>query len=435
MSELQFPKDFLWGASISAHQVEGGVSNDWTQWEAQNAEKWASELNAKQNYGCGPLSPDEWAAAEPYVRDPLNYISGDALRHYEKGEEDIKLAQKLGIQALRFSVEWSRIEPEEGVVDEAAVEHYVKFTRKLINSGIQPIVTLHHFTNPLWFANEGGWERHDSSDKFTRYVRILVEALHAAGVTGVKYIVINEPEVYAMQGWGFGVWPPEKKNYFKSYKVMTNLIHAYSASYEAIKEIDPIAQVTASNHIIDFEPKKGVFYPLNKLAIATGNLLFARRFQKSTEDKRDFTALNHYLHCVVDVSKIYSNRGLFKNDSSEPRTDMGWYVNPPSLYRVLMNMPKDKPILITENGFALRDDTKREQYLVEYLKEVHHAIRGGAPVIGYCHWSLLDGFEWPITGWWGKFGLVAVNRKTMARSPKPSALLYKRIAAKNSLPD
>jgi len=436
MAKLQFPDEFLWGAAMSAHQVEGGNKNDWTEWEEKNAARWARELTLKKaDFGCGPLTPSEWAAAEQEIQNPANYRSGAGVDHYNRWQEDITLAKSLNLSALRFSVEWSRVQSSADTFDQAAIDHYVDLAKELVRQNITPIITMHHFTNPLWFVELGGWESKNAPKLFAEYVKQMTMAFKDAGVVGARYILFNEPELYAMQAWAFGVWPPEKKNYFTAYHVTSHFITAHKLSYDTIKTIDPEAQVTSTDHLIDFEPKRNIAHPINKLAIWLGNWLFANRFRMQTTKYQDFIALNQYLHCVVDVTKILKNRGLFKNDMSEPRTDMGWFVHPSSMYRVLAKLPRKKPILIAENGFALRDDTKRELYLKQTLIEVHQAIQEGVPVVGYLHWSLLDGFEWPIAGWWAQFGLVAVDRMTMQRIPKPSAKLYANIISTNSLSD
>lgn len=428
---VTFPEGFLWGAATSAHQVEGGMDNDWTEWELANAERLADEASPRLDYGCGPLRAEEWLRVRNPAKDFTNYLSGDGIDHVHRWREDIELASSLGLRALRYSVEWSRIQPDADLVENRWIHHYIGRAIAMRELGIEPIITLHHFTNPKWFSRLGGWERPEAPHVFQHYVSNMAVAAADAGLDSVHWVVANEPELYATKGWVFGDWPPNKKFSPKSQKVIKHFAEAHKRSRDTIKAVDPTAMVSSAPHVIDFEAKKNILWPANKLAVAVGRGLLADQFSKRIAEDIDFVALNHYLHCVVNVGRIANNMGLFQN-GNVPRSDLGWPLNPESMYNVLIDAGKKKlPVIITENGIATRDDALREKFTKETLYHVNRAMQEGVDVRGYLHWSLFDNFEWPPAGWWAKFGLVSVDPHTMERTVKPSGYAYSDIAKNN----
>jgi beta-glucosidase len=412
-----YPDRFLWGASMAAHQVEGGNSNDWSVWEVDNAERLAREANPLQDFGNGKGTLPSWEAIAGEATDPENYISGQAVGNWERWTEDVDITRSLGMNALRYSVEWSRVEPEAGSISQEALNHYAEMTEYCLENGIAPIVTLHHFTNPQWITQRGSWEDKEVVGLFTNYVGRVTEALPE---TGIRWVVINEPNIYARSGWAVGEWPPQRRNPLKYRRVTKNLVEAHKRSYDLIKDSDEDSQVSSAVHYVDFDPKDGPFRPINAGIAIAARRAFNEWFQTATMDHQDFIALNHYIHCVV-------NLGLFKNDKNEDRSDLGWYIHPDSMLAVLREAAQHKkPIIITESGIADAKDEKREQYIKSTLNAVEAALAEGIDVRGYLHWSLLDNFEWD-KGYWPKFGLVSVDRQTMDRTPKRSAYAYREI--------
>lgn len=407
-----FPKNFYWGAATSSHQVEGGNRNDWSEWEHANSARLADE--AARRYANAPTRILQEAL------EPKNYISGRACDHYNRYEEDFDIAKSLGHNAHRFSIEWSRIEPEEGKWDEREIEHYRKVIAALRARGMEPFVTLWHWTNPLWIRDIGGARSDKFSFYFSRYVEKIVFALK----DDVKFwITLNEPEIYSINSYLKGVWPPQKKCLYSYLRVFMNLVWAHRKAYHVIKKISPNAQIGIAKNNICFEAyqNKPANYFLKKCADFWWNNLFLNK----TRFYFDFIGLNYYFHNRIDY-------GFNKNENTKT-SDMGWELYSEGIYYVLKDLKEyNKPIYITENGLADARDKHREWYIKECLKNVHRAIDEGVDVRGYFYWSLLDNFEWD-KGFWPRFGLVEVDFKTMERKIRPSALEYAEICRQNSL--
>jgi len=411
---LYFPKNFYWGSSTSAHQVEGGNFNDWTEWEKENAERLARE--AKNKY-------QSWQIKKfPEMLTPENYVSSRACDHYNRYEEDFDIARSLGHNAHRFSLEWSRIEPEEGKFNEEAIEHYRKMLEVLKRCGLEPFITIWHWTLPLWMAKKGGIE----SDEFPRRFSLFAERIAKEFKKEVKFwITINEPTVILANSYLLGIWPPQKKDVFSFSKVYKNLAETHVKSYQAIHKIDPNCQVGLVHNVKFIEPKYW-FCVFDQLASRIYRYLSNDKILKMIADNCDFIGCNYYFH---DKIRFYVGRVK----TNEETTDMNWEIYPEGMYRVLKDLQKyDKPIYITENGLADEEDMKRNRFIKEHLYWAHKAIVEGVDVRGYFHWSLLDNFEWD-KGFWPRFGLVAVDRKTLKRTVRKSAWEYAKICKSNSL--
>lgn len=403
-------KNFYWGAATSAHQVEGGNINDWSEWEKENSARLAKEALNKRY-------PDYVLNDYPGPLRRENYISGRACDHYNRFETDFNIAKSLGHNAHRLSIEWSRIEPEEGRFNEQEIEHYRQVFNALKMCGLEPFVTLWHFTNPLWIKNMGGWTNKKTIFHFTRYA----ERMAAEFQNEVKFwITINEPLVYAGNAYLQGVWPPQKKSLLRYMNVLSNLTSAHIKAYKSIKKINPKIQIGIAKNNIYFEGR-GVNAPLASLAGWWWN----ERFLDDIKDHQDFIGLNYYFHNKV--------RGLkFNQNDNKQTSDMGWEIYPEGIYNVLSNLAKyKKPIFITENGLADAKDTKRADFIKNVLKWVAKAVKEGVDVRGYFYWSLLDNFEWN-KGFWPRFGLVEIDHKTLERKIRPSALSYKKLIEKFS---
>lgn len=384
---------FFFGAATSAHQIEGGNRNDWTEWEAANA--------ARLSEGSGHRYP------------PENYISGSACEGYRRFEEDFDIAKELGHNAHRFSIEWSRIEPKEGIFDEREIDHYREVIRALRARGLEPFVTLWHWTLPVWLARTGGTESLLFPVYFERYVTKVVKALGAE----VRYwITVNEPEVFTGNSYLYGRWPPQKKSWAAWYRAVRNLVRAHRAAYRAIKKQFPDAYAGAVMNLVFFESGGGF---VNDILAAGAHFLRDRYFLNHVVAWSDFIGLNYYFH-----SRVYY--GFGKNLNREV-SDMGWEIYPQGIYKVLKDIGRyDLPIYVTENGLADARDEKRSLFITEHLSYIRKAIGEGVDVRGYFHWSLIDNFEWD-EGFWPRFGLVAVDYATMKRTIRPSAYAYRTV--------
>ncbi|MCX7616120.1 MAG: glycoside hydrolase family 1 protein [Patescibacteria group bacterium] len=401
--QIKFPEKFYWGAAISSHQVEGNNHNDWSEWE-----KSAKRITFLRSKGL----------IEKYGLD--NFISGRAADHYNRFREDFEIAKELGHNATRFSIEWSRIEPEEGKFDEKEIEHYKNVINVLKELEIEPFITLWHWTIPIWLRNKGGWQSNKISDYFVRYSKKLVEAF---GKDIQFYITLNEPEIYASNSYFLGIWPPQKKNIFTYLRVFHNLIKAHRKAYKAIKKVNPEAKIGIAKNNIYFEAyqNKLVNWILKKLADWWWNFYFLNRIK----NYQDFIGLNHYFYNRI-------NYGFNKNENKKV-SDMGWELYPEAIYYVLKDLKRfDKPIYITENGIADAKDEKRAWFIFESLRNISQAIDNGVDVRGYLHWSLMDNFEWD-KGFWPRFGLLEINYKTLERKIRPSAKFYRDICLANGV--
>ncbi len=409
--EKKFPDGFLWGAATSAHQAEGNNQNDWSEWEKNNVERLAREAKIKYT----PWQQEKF----PEMFEPVNYISGRAADHYNRYEEDFDIAKSLGHNSHRFSIEWSRIEPEEGKFNEKEIEHYRQVVKALRRRGMEPFVTLWHWPMPLWLSKQGGWESKSIVFYFERYAGKMAENLPE-----VKFwITLNEPEVYASHSYLKGNWTPQKRNYLAYRHVIRNLVSAHKKAYTAIKLIHPDSKIGIAKHNIYFEAYRNRF--INKLLKKIADMWWNEWFIKKIAGHQDVIGVNNYHHNII-------NYGFYKNENKR-MSDMAWELYPESLAFVVRDLAKYKlPIYIAEHGLADADDSRREWFLTESLKYLHKAIEEGAPVKGYTHWSLLDNFEWD-KGFWPRFGLVEVDYKTMERRIRGSAYAYAKICKSNKL--
>ncbi len=398
---MQFPEGFLWGASAASFQVEGGIENT------------------------------DWAKAAREGRVPH---CGRACDHYNRYEADFDLAQGLGHNAHRFSLEWARIEPEEGKFDEREIEHYRKVIQALKARGLKPYTTLWHFTLPLWFSESGGFERKDSPQIFARYAQYVAEKL-GSDLEGIS--TMNEPNVFGSNGWLRGSWPPFKRfaltdivsitNSGRSYeskaekgikplflylRVMKNLADAHNKAYDAIKKADPTMDVSVVKHVIYFHAN---WNPLNQLKAKIANYCWTDIFMKRTYRKCDSIGLNYYFHKKFGDTEVYK------------KTDMDWDIYPEGIKGSLHLLWKYKrPLFVAEAGIADEKDVHRAAYIEKQVESVYEAMQEGIDVRGHMYWSLLDNYEWAL-GFEKRFGLIAINYDTLERTIRPSALRYKEI--------
>ncbi len=400
LMRLYFPKGFLWGAATSAHQVEGGNRNDWTEWEKENAPDLAQRARGdKKRF--------------PEITDPSNYISGMADDHYNRYEEDHRIAASLNHNAHRFSIEWSRIEPEEGQFDKKEIDHYRKVIQSLKRSGMEPFITLWHWTLPLWVRDKGGVESREFPKYFARYARKMAEEYK----NEVRFwMTLNEPTSVISNAYIKGDWPPQKKNPLKALSVAKILARAHREGYSVIKEVDREMQVGFGNIMTCFEPRESI---IASILDYWNNRYF---FNLCGVDNHDYLALQYYFHRRV---------GFLKKKSNEKISDMGWGLRPEAIYHLLKDLSRyDKPIYVTENGLADADDRYREWFITESLRAAGRAIEEGVDLKGYFHWSLIDNFEWD-KGFWPRFGLVEVDRENLERRLRTSSRYYAQICKNN----
>lgn len=407
MAEKQFPEGFYWGAATASYQVEGGIENT------------------------------DWAKAAHEGKVPP---CGRACDHYHRYEEDFDIAKSLGHNCHRISIEWARIEPEEGQFDEKEIQHYLDAIGALRARHIKPFVTLWHFTLPQWFADKGGFEHPDSPKIFARYCEYVARKL---GNDCRHFATINEPTVFASNGWVRGTWPPFKKwpqvdginvavsrgaydpqprvgwgNALRYFRVRRNLIKAHNLAYDAIKSAAFGAEVGIVHQIILFHANGN---PINKLKAWFMNRHWTHHLLRGIHKKCDSIGVNYYLHKKFGDTATYD------------KTDMGWDVYPEGLCDALVMVKRyGKPIWVAEAGVADAEDRIRADYIKRLVRCMHVAIEKGADVRGYMYWSLLDNYEW-AQGFEKRFGLVEVNYDTLERKVRPSAHVYKQIIEQNAV--
>ncbi len=400
-----FPKHFFWGASTATHQVEGGNENQWTVWELANAREFSQLAHTR----LGDL-PD-WDKIKIHAETPENYISGRGVEHFKRYKEDFDIIEKLNLNAFRFGIEWSRIEPEEGKWNEAAIEHYRKYIHELRSRRIEPFANLWHWTMPVWFEEKGGFKKRENIAYFTRFVQKIADEM----VEDLTYIItLNEANVYTTFSFVVGEWPPEEKNLWTGIKVYRNLLRAHKEAYRILKQRKPQLQIGLAAQLANIQAKR----PHNLIdTTATKWMRYYWNwwFLNRCRNEQDFIGFNYYF------SDYY--RGFMRDNPKVPLNDLGWYMEPEGLYPLLLRVWSHykKPIFITENGLADASDDYRRWWLEETIVAMEKAISEGVDLRGYLHWSLLDNFEWKY-GWWPKFGLVEVDRQNnMKRTIRPSA--------------
>lgn len=416
MTILKFPEKFYFGAATSSYQVEGHNHNDWSEWEKQNANHLAREAHKHFAH----LS--SWQFTQAAAENPKNYISGLACDHYHRFREDFDIAKSLGHNTHRFSIEWSRIEPSEGKFDENEIEHYRQVILALRERGMEPFVTLWHWTLPVWLTEKGGVESQNFSKYFTRYAKYIVSQYKDS----VKFwITLNEPTSIIGAGYITGMWPPQKKSFFAAWRVYHILAQAHNQAFDVIHQIQPEAQVGFANILQSFVPyrKKSL---IDQVSVRIAKFFTNEYMLRLTRGRHDFLTVQYYFH-----SRLKFIRRTHNKDHSE--NDMGWEIYPEGIYHVIKDLTRyNLPIYVTENGLADADDTKRADFIRDHLQWIHKSIQDGADVRGYFYWSLLDNFEWD-KGFWPRFGLVEVDYKTQKRTIRPSAYEYAKIAKTNSL--
>jgi beta-glucosidase len=405
MAKPIFPKNFYWGASTAAHQVEGGLHNDWTVWELAHAQELAKGAKHKLDW------LNNWSDIKAQAEKPSNYVSGEGVDHYRRYKEDFDIVEKLNMNAFRFSIEWARLEPEEGQWDEGAVDHYRQYLKELRARDIDPFLNIWHWTVPVWFEEKGAFTKKANLQYFLRFVQKISDEYGA----DLNHIVtLNEPNVYSSLGYVVANRPPQEKNLWKGLVSYWNLAQVHRKAYTLLKAAHPHLQVGIAAQLGNIQAKR----PQNLIDVIVTkamrygwNWWFLQRIRKH----QDFVGINYYF------TDYYQN---FKpHNPKAPVNDLGWYMEPEGIYPILLRAwaHYKKPIFITENGVADTQDQYRRWWIEETVIAMERALSEGVDLRGYFHWSLLDNFEWE-SGYWPKFGLVEVDREHgMKRTIRPSA--------------
>lgn len=399
-----FPKGFLWGSASSAFQVEGGCTN-------HDFYDWALRGNIKDK-----SSPE------------------DAVRFWEYYKKDIGLMKKMNHSTARIGVEWARIEPEEGEFDEKALVHYRDILKEMRKSGIAPMVTLHHFANPMWLVRMGGWTSGKAAGYFKRFAEKTVRSL---GDLSDLWITINEPAVYAVAAYLYGEFPPGRKNIYLAFKVQNHLAEAHCEAYRSIHEIywqkkwgKP--KVGIAKHLRPFDPFNESSL-LDRFAAKIPNRLFNDYFLDKVmrpKSTLDLFGINYYSGDLVKFPMKMVGRDAL------PKNDLGWDIYPEGFYRILTKYYRlyRLPLYITENGICDNTDRMRPRYILDHVYQMHRAVGDGAGVAAYYHWSTMDNFEL-VEGLSQRFGLVHVDHDhpERKRTLKASGELYGAVARANGI--
>lgn len=419
---FQFSEKFMLGTAASSVQIEGGDQNN--TWY-----KWCEEGHIKDFSSC--------------------YTACD---HWHRVEQDTEILKTLNVQTHRLSLEWSRIEPQVGQFSPEALKHYRDELELLLANGIQPLVTLHHFSEPIWFQEMGGWKKPKNADLFVGYVRYVVENL---GDLVREWVTFNEPNVYANLGYAFGIFPPGRRNVLDYFQVASVLIKTHQRVYLLIHELraqkgfSGQTMVGTAMHIrvfdgVTFIGKKTAalvdyfFHELFMEGMTRGILkcpLPLTGYEYPKGKYADFLGINYYTRNIVEFVFNLSNYfHICGYDKDLNKSDLGWDIYPEGIYRVCNKYYSQYklPIYITENGLSDDEDSRRPKFIKDHLGYLAKAIEEGIEVERYYHWSVMDNFEW-LEGESAAFGLYRCNFRTQERTPRKSAEVYAWICQKKGI--
>jgi beta-glucosidase len=400
----------LWGTAVSHYQVEGGDPCDWTEWEREGRTR-------GEACGC-------------------------AAGSWQRYEHDADLAKAAGANAFRFSISWSRVEPSLGRYDDAALARYGRLVDHLNAIGLEPIVTLFHYTHPRWFHEQTPWTSTASVDRFAQFARRVAQEL---GDRVRLYIPLNEPLVFALAGYFDAQIPPGIGNGRALVRVVDHLLAAHCAAAAEIREIQPRAAIGVAHNMMAFEPERR-WNPLDRAltslahrsynrglieAFATGRWDFLMPPRTRVRGRRDDLVYSIDLFGVNFYSRLHLRSPgrermigdfTYRDPSGRGLTDNGWEIVPEAFDELLREAARSRlPLIVTENGLADAADRFRGDFIESHLAAIE---RSGVPVHGYLHWSLLDNYEW-LDGFGPKFGLYEVDRTTLERRPRPSVETFR----------
>lgn len=417
LENIKFDKDFIFGTAIAEFQNSGEISKNstWNRWQ-------------NTTYPNG----------SPHIKN--NQKSGVSCDFWHLYKDDIALMKKLGFKSLRFSVDWAIIEPNEGKFDDNAIAHYRDLCDELIKNDMIPMITLHHFNEPTWFADKGGFERVSNIPYFVRFSELVFKELSPKVNL---WCTINEPNVYAFMGYyrGFfqshGLFPPGKNTPLLAFQVLANLMQAHVEVYKKLKESPngDKAQISIAYQHLVFEPYRS-WNPVDRITCSLMNPIFNEvifKFlktgifeakipavgtinYKSPEAKfMDFIGVNYY-------SRVLVNMGGVTKKAHEIWTDMEYPIFAEGIYQAIVKVSELKlPIYITENGIGDCKDDRRALFIKRYLFALNQAIKDGYDVKAYYYWTFTDNFEWDH-GTDLKFGLLSVDLKDQKRTLRNGAL-------------
>lgn len=388
----RFPDGFLWGAATAAHQIEGNnVNSNW----------WLHENEP----GTSIVEP-----------------SGDAADSYHRYREDMALLAELGLNSYRFSIEWARIEPERGRLSRASVDHYRRMVDACLEVGLEPIVTLMHFTVPRWFERDGFWRAPDAADLFARYTELALPVV----ASGVRYVcTINEPNIAAMLAGGedasnlvaYGLPRPDLG-------VADALLESHRRSREVLSQLPGVKSGwTVATQAFEAADEPGAEEKKREIASS------AEDWYLENAAGDDFVGVQAYTRNIVGPE------GIRPPADSVEKTLTGWEFYPAAAaigVRAAWELSGHVPVMVTENGIATQDDARRIAYTQGALEGLHDCLAEGVDLLGYQHWSALDNYEW-ASGYAPTFGLIGWDRETFERTPKPSAHWYGQVARNNGL--
>lgn len=390
-----FPQGFRWGTATAAHQVEGNNwNNDWWAWEH------------------APGTPCE----EP---------SGDACDQFNLYDSDIALCAALGFDNYRFSIEWSRIEPEQGEFSRSALDHYRRVLASCHAHGIEPVVTFHHFTTPRWVVAEGGWHTASTVDRFLRFAERSVD--HLGDLIGTA-CTINEPNIVSFVGYQMGFFPPGSTDDAQFAAANANFIDAHRRVVPILKGGPGDFPVGLTLSMADYQAVP-----------ADDERAIARRdeIRAVSEDQfLDIVGEDDFLGVQVYSRTRVGPDGVLGGEEGVPTLPMGYEFWPESLGACLRRAWEytggKVPLLVTENGIGTDEDPQRIEYVKRALHGVLSCIDDGIDVRGYTYWSLMDNFEWAF-GYRPRFGIIAVDRATQRRTVKPSGEWLSTVVRANAI--
>jgi len=423
---INFPDGFIWGTATAAHQVEGNCNNNWSEFEKKTQKD-----------------------GKPNIKD--GQVSGNACEHWERYREDIELIKRIGVTHYRFSIEWSKIEPTIGQYDIDAIDHYSNVINHLLQNSITPVVTLHHFSHPIWFEEKGGFSKAENIAYFISFSK-KVFSLYSDRVK--DWCTINEPGVFAVQGYFTGMFPPGLKNTQLTAEVLKNLLEAHVQVYHALKnqKNGEESKIGIVKNINQFEPwrRRSIrdwlfslslnhvfnsstlkFFKTGKFKIRLPGLMWKTHYNEKEKDSLDFFGLNYYSHNHLKFSLFKKDFSVLEFHKKDVMTDMPYAIYAEGIYRAIKFVSSlNVPIIITENGVADANDQIRETYIKKYIYAVSKAISEGANVVGYYYWSLMDNFEWAF-GYDMKFGLYEVDFDNQERKLRDGSKAFVDIVRKN----
>jgi beta-glucosidase len=424
------PAGFLLGAATASHQVEGGNENDWSEWEKGS-----------------------FADGSPHIKH--RDVSGVACDSWNRFSEDVALLRELGANAYRLSLEWSRLEPEEGAWNEAAADRYLEWMRLLRSQGIQPLVTLNHFTLPRWVAARGGWENEQTVEWIAAFTRRVARKL---GSEVDMWCTLNEPNVLMAFGYMQGKWPPGRMDAKLGLQVLARQIRAHARMARELREHDTVdadgdghaTRVGIAHHVRIFQPATG--WPLDRLMAGftdhsfnevlvdvnrTGRIQLTvpglADIDEAVPDLRgsyDYLGLNYYSRDMVRADLRSPTLSQQYVAEGRPVNDLGWDIYPEGLYQVLKRYARaGLPLYVTENGMADETGQRRPGFLREHFEALLRAASEGVEVRGYFHWSLMDNFEW-VEGYEPRFGLFRVDHGSpdKRRVATPAVAAFQQLA-------